>query len=119
MIAVPWLPHTHGSRTSAIVELVDVMPTMSELAGLPAPAVHPGEPPLDGTSLAPLFSATPPPCGVKQHALAQYPRCPVDRDQLWADNWCINVADSAFGWMGYSLRSNTSWRCKDIISFES
>ena len=37
VIAVPWLQATHGQRTSAFFELVDVFPTLVELAGLPAP----------------------------------------------------------------------------------
>jgi iduronate 2-sulfatase len=39
IVKVPWLPHIAGTRTSALVELVDVMPTMGELAGLPPSAV--------------------------------------------------------------------------------
>ena len=42
IIKVPWLEHVAGTRTPALTELVDLFPTMAELAGLPPPTVHPG-----------------------------------------------------------------------------
>ena len=105
LIAAPWLPHTHGQHTDAIVELVDVFPTVSALAGLPLPSVQPDEPALDGQSLVPLFSQTSTQELNKTYALSQYPRCPVNISQMWADNWCIEIPASEFGWMGFSLRS--------------
>ena len=47
MISVPWLPK--GGRTQALVELVDMYPTLCELCRLPAPDY------LEGTSFAPLI----------------------------------------------------------------
>eukprot|EP00041_Stephanoeca_diplocostata_P038000 m.1466877 g.1466877 ORF g.1466877 m.1466877 type:complete len:317 (+) comp25138_c0_seq20:1658-2608(+) len=111
IIKVPWMPHTAGKRCDALVELVDVMPTMSDLVGLPPPTIHPGDAALDGASLAPLFSLHPPAL-VKPSVWAQYPRCPVntsDPSRLWYDNLCINTPASKFGWMGYSLRT-PRWR---------
>ena len=51
MIAAPGLPS--GIRQEAVVELVDVMPTLLELAAVP---LDPSQQ-LDGTSLAPLMRA--------------------------------------------------------------
>jgi arylsulfatase A-like enzyme len=31
LLAVPWLKETHGKHTQALMELVDVMPTLIEL----------------------------------------------------------------------------------------
>jgi arylsulfatase A-like enzyme len=34
LLHVPWMPGTFGQRTNALVELIDVMPTVLELMGL-------------------------------------------------------------------------------------
>ena len=55
-----------GAKTSAISELIDIFPTLTDLSGLPSPSQ------LDGTSLVPVLmdaSAT-----VKNAALTQHPR---------------------------------------------
>jgi arylsulfatase A-like enzyme len=73
-----------GRSTDALVELVDIYPTLCALAGLPAPA-H-----LEGASLVPLLDD--PDRAVKAAAFSQYPRA---------------------GAMGYSLRTDrhrlTAW----------
>lgn len=111
MIKVPFIPASQGRRTRALVELVDIMPTLAGLGGLPPPVVHAGEPPLDGISLLPLFGASPP-SQLKHHVWQQHPRCPINANistDLWERNLCINIPASQFGWMGYSLR-NTLYR---------
>ena len=47
MVKVPWM--THGSRSDALVEYIDIYPTLSELCHLDAPA-H-----LDGKSFVPVL----------------------------------------------------------------
>ncbi len=59
-------PGVQPARTAALVELVDLYPTLVELAGLPA-AAH-----LQGTSLVPLLREPARPWKVA--ALSQYPR---------------------------------------------
>lgn len=77
-----------GQRTDALVELVDLYPTLAELAGLPAPAR------MEGTSAVPLFSE--PRRQWKSAAFSQYPRT---------------------GLMGYSMRTDryrfTLWQHRD------
>ena len=55
-----------GGKTDALVEFVDIYPTLSELAGLPLPG-H-----LEGTSFTPLLDQ--PARAWKTAAFSQYPR---------------------------------------------
>lgn len=65
LLSVPGMRNS-GTRTDALVEFVDIYPTLSELAGLPLPA-H-----LEGTSLLPLLDD--PQRSWKSAAFSQYPR---------------------------------------------
>ena len=109
IIRDPRLPGGHGEKTDSFFELVDVFPTLSELAGLSLPT---DRVPLAGQSQASVVAQprTAPP--VKSVAVSQYPRCPVNDSVLWAMNWCIEVDRHDFGWMGYSLRTagSSAWR---------
>ncbi|HTN73753.1 MAG TPA: sulfatase-like hydrolase/transferase [Pirellulaceae bacterium] len=58
-----------GTRSPALVETVDIYPTLCELAGLPAPT---GPLQLDGQSLVPLLRD--PAASTKNHILHVYPR---------------------------------------------
>ena len=85
IVSVPWLPQSHGTRTAVIVELVDIMPSLSDLAGLPSPTIHPGDVPLDGVSFAPVLEGMDSSSDSNQvaalgkgWALSVYPRCPTD-----------------------------------------
>jgi arylsulfatase A-like enzyme len=63
MIHVPWLPSSHGARTRALVEAVDLMPTLLALSGVTTDPLHkPSErvwdiAQLEGTSLVPVLKA--------------------------------------------------------------
>ena len=57
---------TGGAKTSAISELIDIFPTLTDLSGLPNP------PQLDGASLVPLLKDAS--ASVKTAALTQHPR---------------------------------------------
>ena len=58
-----------GSVTSQLAETVDIFPTLSELAGLPASK---GPQPIDGVSLVPVLKN--PNARVRDHAFHAYPR---------------------------------------------
>lgn len=91
IIATP--THKAGQRTDALVELLDVYPTLSELCELPGP------PDLQGVSLVPLLNN--PLATVKPVALTQTPRPNYLKGKLPR-------------LMGYSIRSErfryTEWR---------
>jgi iduronate 2-sulfatase len=55
-----------GAKTSAISELIDIFPTLTDLSGLPSPGQ------LDGTSLVPVLKDAS--ASVKTAALTQHPR---------------------------------------------
>jgi arylsulfatase A-like enzyme len=76
MLRVPGMTDS-GIRTSALVELIDMFPSLSELAGIPVPPVCPvGNKDLltcvEGTSVAPLLKD--PKQQWKKAAFSQYPR---------------------------------------------
>lgn len=64
MIAVPGMPG--GTRTTGLVETVDLYPTLAELAGIPAPSG------VDGRSVAGLLSN--PASRGRDHVIHVYPR---------------------------------------------
>lgn len=92
VIATP--THPGGQRTDALVELLDLYPTLADLCGLPAPDE------LEGTSLKPLLED--PTATVKTATLTQHtrPAYPSEEEPLEA--------------MGYSLRTDryryAEWR---------
>jgi iduronate 2-sulfatase len=75
ILQAPDMKKAGGKKTEALVELVDMYPTLCEFAGLPIPS-H-----LEGTSLVPLLEN--PGGRVKEFALSQYPN-PGLRE--WAAN---------------------------------
>ncbi len=50
IVSVPWLKDQHGNAAQKITELVDLYPTLTELAGIKPPET------IQGTSLTPLLS---------------------------------------------------------------
>ena len=54
LIRVPWIkPSSSGRHTRALAELIDIFPTLTDLAGIPLPADD--ELPIDGVSLRPVL----------------------------------------------------------------
>ena len=111
IIRAPWLKASVGVHTMAIAELVDLFPTLVDLAGLPQPPASQG---LEGSSLLPVLQ-DPAAAGQKQYAFSQYPRC--TGFSMYADPndyECLTITASNFSHMGFSVRSQTmrytEWR---------
>jgi iduronate 2-sulfatase len=106
IISVPWMPSTHNTRSSELVELVDIMPTVAELADIPLPSslgdkLNPPE----GVSIVPSLSGS----SVKSAAFSQYPRKPKDMNEPWKSNGIGHDEPETFLYMGYSIRVD-EWR---------
>lgn len=114
LIRAPWLG-AGGRTVTELAELVDVMPTIAELAGVPLPASYG----VDGESLVPALlraagaaDAPPPPPHSGAYAFSVYPRCPADltnASNYWRNNDCLFVERSRIAFMGLSVRTD-SWR---------
>lgn len=112
IMRAPWLPGSIGHRTDAMAELVDMYPTLVELAGL---QMDPSET-IEGTSLVPVLKDpnAPAPHG-KTQAFTQFPRCPQYELEVDPARWqCVEVPRINITRMGYSIRSTTAryteWR---------
>lgn len=127
-IRAPWKTASTGATTMSLAELVDLYPTLAELAGIPLPTGELGED-LGGQSLAPLLDD--PTSSVKDVALSQFARCwqnntghdpnqyggPGDETNHTV-SWesmsdCHWVARGSIDYMGYAIRTEqyrfTQW----------
>ena len=105
MLKVPGVTQG-GIRTKALVELIDIFPTITELAGLPVPPMCPvnGKYPLvcvEGTSLTPLLHD--PNQQWKKAAFSQYPR-PNTGMTVIPNEPPFNHNEHGENVMGYSIR---------------
>jgi iduronate 2-sulfatase len=82
LLSVPGMKNA-GKRTDALVEFVDVYPTLSELAGMPLPS-H-----LEGTSFKPLLDDPNRPW--KTAAFSQYPRLHLMGYSMRTDRYRFTV----------------------------
>ena len=116
-IRTPWLPASAGKRISTPIELVDLFPTVAELASVPLPArtasssVPAGYEALGGRSLS----------GLLKHAVnssqgaafSQIARCwptgaPHNSTAFHEMGQCDGVQSAEYAFMGYSMRVATA-----------
>ena len=105
MLRVPGVTDK-GMRTSALVELIDIFPTITELAGIKVPPMCPvgDKQPLacvEGTSLTPLLQN--PNMQFKKAAFSQYPR-PAEGMTVIPNKHPFNDSEHDENVMGYSIR---------------
>ena len=117
IIRAPWKPSSAGKRSYALVELVDLYKTISELVDAPLPGDD-----IEGTSFAALFDS--PDLNAQEAAkllnktaaaYSQYPRCPNNLTYLWDDNSCHKGNKVIY--MGYSIRV-PNWRYTAWMEWE-
>ena len=117
MLKVPGVTDD-GMRTKALVELIDIFPTLTELAGVPKPPVCPetGKDPLacvEGTSLAPLLND--PSQQWKKGAFSQYPRPAFGFNKIPGHPAFDN--EHGENVMGYTVRVD-SYRYTEWVKFD-
>lgn len=81
---------TRGVMTDALVESVDIMPTLLEMTGLPAPKTHT----LEGRSFAPLLDSPNRPWKIA--AFSQYPKEVPDRSGDWHMGYAMRTATHSY-----------------------
>ena len=136
IMRVPWLqPERRGTKSSALVEMVDIMPTLLDFAGI-LDAVSATEA-LDGSSFKPLlegfsdqhfrkdrFALAPPSPSLwnKSFAFSQYPRCmnsTLAREPPYTPNRdvCVGHPADEFTHMGLSVRTH-DWRYSEWFRWD-
>ena len=115
-IRAPWLPGSAGVQVATPVELLDLFPTVADLAGVPLP-VRPRPDSykgIDGRSLAQLMERRPISTADSAHdggvAFSQIARCwqvgrPRNSSSYAAMAQCDGVPSEEYAFMGYSIRS--------------
>ena len=102
---VPFMIRVPGTRpfvSDALVESVDLYPTIASLAGVGIPAD------LDGLDLSPLIRRSR--TTLKDAVFSEYPRCPTNISTPWDDSTsCVETPRERFTAMGYSVRTK-DWR---------
>ena len=119
IIRAPWKPKSQGKSSYALVELVDLYKTISELVG----ARKPGDD-IEGTSFAALFDH--PDLDAYEFgklvdevpaAYSQYLRCPKENIAEWDNNSCSANNKDERTYMGYSIRV-PDWRYTAWMSWD-
>ena len=110
IIRAPMLPGSVGKETAVLAEMVDIYPTLAELAGLPRPQMVPGSEGINGTSLVPAI-ADPSNTSIKAAAFSQFAK----------DNVGTSVNCQFFRnetqLMGYTIRTD-EWRYTSWFRFD-
>eukprot|EP00118_Oscarella_pearsei_P025460 m.308222 g.308222 ORF g.308222 m.308222 type:complete len:535 (+) comp43590_c0_seq1:32-1636(+) len=108
---VPFLLHVpgvtdKGMKSDALVELIDIFPTLTDITGIPTPEICPeSEKPglltcVEGTSLAPLLKNST--MALKKGAFSQYPRPNTGLRQIPG----LPMLNHSEEVMGYSIRTD-------------
>lgn len=109
MLAVPWKTKSHGVVTTALVENVDMYPTLASAAGLPVPNIA-CKGCIEGDDNTPLLDNPFRPW--KKAVFSQYGRCSFDESTGYYQR-CSGQDRDQIQVMGYSVRTEnfryTEW----------
>ena len=72
IIRASWISSSVGKETGVLAEMVDMFPTLAELAGLPDPRTVAGSEGINGTSLAPAIADPSNSAALKPAAFSQF-----------------------------------------------
>eukprot|EP00035_Acanthoeca_spectabilis_P036785 m.41683 g.41683 ORF g.41683 m.41683 type:complete len:652 (+) comp8246_c0_seq1:1293-3248(+) len=111
IIRVPWMTKSLGQETDVLAEMVDVFPTLAQLAGLPDPRQIAGSEGINGTSLAPTFE-NPQNTSIKTAAFSQFAKNNIGTSvdcQFFRNETQL---------MGYSIRTD-EWRYTAWFRFDN
>lgn len=112
LIKVPWLAQSVGLRSEALVEVIDLYKTLSELAGIPLPQTD--SHPVQGNSLAPIFVGGAPP---SNYSFSQFAKTGPDSAPFGTCMGCYPQGSQAADFMGFSVRS-TEWRYTEWYRYD-
>ena len=113
IIKVPGLSRGQvEKRVTVPVELVDILPTVADLAGIPLPE----DQIFDGKSLVPLLTSKSTHVASRSRwvAFSQYPRDVRNESLPWNHNGIIHTDRTKFTHMGYTLRTE-EWRYTEWV----
>ena len=111
IMRAPWKRQSVGKHTAVLAEMVDVYPTLADLAGLPDPKGLPGSDGINGTSLAPAFS-DPSNTAIKTAAFSQFAKNNIGTGVQ------PKFARNQTQLMGYSIRTD-KWRYTAWFKFDN
>ena len=126
LIHVPWLPQSANRRSSELVEMIDLLPTLIELANLTLPTNQT----YDGVSLVPALTNGKNTTTRKNSSFSQYPRVLADHQAppfplppdnhtlLWVDNRAGSNPRNSFYAIGHSMRTDR-WRYTEWVRWNA
>ena len=112
-IRVPWIPGSAGQRISTPIELLDLYPTLAELAGVPLPhSLSEGYRGIHGRNLGKLIQL-PRNNSLDGLAFSQIARCwpsggAHDSSVFASMAQCDGIPSAEYAFMGYSMRTSTA-----------
>jgi len=104
IIRAPWLAGSIGRRSGALVEVVDLFRTLTDLAGIPVPTAESHA--VAGESVVPAMTGG---ARISNFSFSQFAKSGPDGAPFGTCMGCLPTGHGAADFMGFSIRSAT-WR---------